>query len=403
MLVDLSIPSLIALGIAYGYWVYWFFLTITYLVKTNTTLKNNSTTDPPHFVSVIIPASNEESVIADVVQACLRQTHKNLEVIVVAHNCTDRTREKASEVGDNRLIVLTLKAGWGKGIALNHALKRCKGDVAFIFDADAEFENDFIEKMLLWIDRGYDVVQAKIVGKNPNFNLLTYLEHMESILFMSIFCGAKVRLGKNAVIGGTGAAFKTKALKEIGYFRNVLSEDLDVFLKLTRANCRIAYAEDCVVYDEKPSSLRPFFRQRARWLSGNLTIMKREGLRNHLNTIVKDPLNFIHLTTPIIFGAYWFHIIFSIVIPLLKAASINIIFIYGPYSIWILSTIFMMVLYIMVLRRQKSFYSKRMLKLFPLFFIYSLYGYISFWQGLTVRSWKHTKTEHGFSSRKKKR
>jgi len=401
MLIDLSIPSLVALGLAYGYWVYWFFLTITYLVRTNKSLKNNSVIDPPHFVSVVIPASNEENVIANVIQTCLRQTHKSLEVIVVAHNCTDKTREKALEAGDKRLTVLTLKGEWGKGVALNHGLKHCKGDVVFIFDADAEFEGDFIEQMLLWIDRGYDVVQAKIVGKNPDYNLLTYLEHMESILFMSIFCGAKVKLGMNAVIGGTGAAFRTKALEAVGYFRNVLSEDLDVFLRLTRANYRIAYAEECVVYDEKPSTLRPFFRQRARWLAGNLTIMKREGLRKHLRTMVKDPLNFIHLTTPIIFGAYWFHIIFSIIIPILRAISINICFIYGPYSIWIGSTAFMMVLYVMVLRRQNPFYSRRMLKLFPLFFVYSLYGYVSFWQGLTVRSWKHTKTEHGHMCKRK--
>jgi len=48
MLIDLSIPSLVALGLAYGYWVYWFFLTITYLLKKNKDDTNISADDPPH-------------------------------------------------------------------------------------------------------------------------------------------------------------------------------------------------------------------------------------------------------------------------------------------------------------------------------------------------------------------
>ena len=397
-MIDLSIPSFITLVIAYVYWGYWFFLTTVYLFKrTKNTVYDDD--DPPHFVSIVIPASNEEAVITDVVQDCLRQTHKDLEVIVVAHNCSDKTVERALEVGDKRLKVLIFRTKeWGKGISLNYGLKHCKGDVVFTFDADAKFDSDFVEKMLRWIDRGYDAVQAKIIGKNQDYNLLTYLAHMESLLFSSIFCGAKSKLNMNAIIGGTGAAFKIKALELVGYFRNVLSEDLDIYLRLTRANYRIAYAEDCIVNDEKPSTLKAFFRQRGRWLAGHITVMMKQSLKEDLRMLRKDPLNFIYLFTPVVLACYWLHIILSIVVLLLNAMSINAFFIYGPVSIWILSIIIMALLYIMVLRRQKPFYSKKMLKLFPLFLFYNLYGYISFWKAFTIsKSWEHTKTEHGFS------
>ena len=45
--------------------------------------------------SIIIAARNEDSVIRKTVTACLKQTHKNIEVIVICHNCNDRTVEEA--------------------------------------------------------------------------------------------------------------------------------------------------------------------------------------------------------------------------------------------------------------------------------------------------------------------
>ena len=45
--------------------------------------------------SIIIAARNEDSVIRRTVMDCLKQTYKKIEVIVVCHNCTDRTYDEA--------------------------------------------------------------------------------------------------------------------------------------------------------------------------------------------------------------------------------------------------------------------------------------------------------------------
>ncbi|MBA2742890.1 MAG: glycosyltransferase, partial [Chthoniobacterales bacterium] len=49
-----------------------------------------------HFISVVIPALNEEEPIADVVRGCLA-TGIPSEVIVVDNGSTDRTAERARE------------------------------------------------------------------------------------------------------------------------------------------------------------------------------------------------------------------------------------------------------------------------------------------------------------------
>ena len=66
--------------------------------------------------SIIIPSRNEENVIRETIHNCLSQTYQNIEVIVVCHNCSDRTFEKA-QVQDKRVNVFNLVTKEsGKGI-----------------------------------------------------------------------------------------------------------------------------------------------------------------------------------------------------------------------------------------------------------------------------------------------
>ena len=65
--------------------------------------------------SIIIPARNEESVIKRTVLDCLKQTYQKIEVIVICHNCSDRTYEEA-KVNDPRVKVFDLSdKGGGQG------------------------------------------------------------------------------------------------------------------------------------------------------------------------------------------------------------------------------------------------------------------------------------------------
>ena len=65
------------------------------------------------FVSVVIPALNEEEPIADVVRGCLA-TGIPREVIVVDNGSTDRTAERAREAGAR---VVDAPRGYGNACA----------------------------------------------------------------------------------------------------------------------------------------------------------------------------------------------------------------------------------------------------------------------------------------------
>ena len=92
-------------------------------------------------IVAIIPAHNEEKSIRNCLAGVADQSLPkdiDLDVIVVADNCTDRTEEKAIEAGKDfklNLKVLTTKNNKLRKVgALNHGWKYIYGDVLDLYD-----------------------------------------------------------------------------------------------------------------------------------------------------------------------------------------------------------------------------------------------------------------------------
>src|SRR5206468_12208129 len=97
--------------------------------------------DPQVFVSVLIPAFNEERVIERSVTHVLASENVRLEVIVIDDGSKDRTSgivERAF-ANDPRVHLIKLENG-GKARALNQGLAVAKSEIVVALDADTQFE-----------------------------------------------------------------------------------------------------------------------------------------------------------------------------------------------------------------------------------------------------------------------
>ncbi len=117
-------------------------------------------------VSIIIPALNEESTIAEVIdeisRAGIQGKGYKVEVLVADNNSTDRTREIAEE---KRVTVIVERAK-GKGRAVRTALESVSGDFIFMLDADYTYPATYIPLMLDVLQDGHDVVLgSRLRGK----------------------------------------------------------------------------------------------------------------------------------------------------------------------------------------------------------------------------------------------
>jgi len=121
-----------------------------------------STVETPHpFLSIIIPAYNEESRLPQSLDQILswRQTVPyEVEVDVVENGSTDRTTEVAEEYARHHPGVRILHSAKGKGVAVREGMLGGRGEYLFICDSDLSMPIAEVEKFLPPQLVGYDVV-----------------------------------------------------------------------------------------------------------------------------------------------------------------------------------------------------------------------------------------------------
>ncbi|MED5545829.1 MAG: glycosyltransferase [Pseudomonadota bacterium] len=231
---------------------------------------------PPHlvpsFVSVLIPAFNEERVIEASVRRALGTQGVRVEVIVIDDGSKDATSAVVREAfgHDPRVRLLTLENG-GKARALNKGLEIAKGDVVVALDADTRFEPCTIAKLTRWFADpkiGAVAGNAKIGNR---VNWLTRWQSIEYITAQNLERRALEALGAVTVVPGAVGAWRRAALDAVGgYPADTLAEDQDLTIAVQRAGWQVACDHEAIAWTEAPETVRALFRQRYRWAFGTL-------------------------------------------------------------------------------------------------------------------------------------
>ena len=227
------------------------------------------------FVTVMIPAHNEESVIGVTVENILGMTYDKFEVIVIDDRSTDNTASVVKELEQKydkvRALVRDKSAFPGKSAVLNDAFALAKGEAILVFDADATVDPDFLNKLVPQLEpKDVGAVQARKVIRNKDYNWLTRCQSNEYSI--DVHC----QLGRDSVKGavelrGNGELIKREALEDIGGWNNyTITDDLDMSTRLHIKGWDVRFCLDAVVYEEAIIYLIPLFRQRRRWLEGTI-------------------------------------------------------------------------------------------------------------------------------------
>jgi dolichyl-phosphate beta-glucosyltransferase len=120
--------------------------------------KNVTETTPP-YLSVVIPAYNEEHRLGPTlarVQEYLAGQSYTYEIIVVDNASKDRTAEVAKAAGVE--VIPELRRG--KGVAVRTGMLAAQGDYILFSDADLSTPIEEVEKLLARLQKGYEVAIA---------------------------------------------------------------------------------------------------------------------------------------------------------------------------------------------------------------------------------------------------
>ena len=260
------------------FWVYQIGVSLCSLVK----LKDKPLKiKKDHRFMAIIPAHNEEAVVANLVESLKNQTYNKelYDIYVIADNCTDNTAKVAKEAG---AIVYERfdEEHKTKGYALNWFLKQkieenAPYDAFFIFDADNIVDKDFIKNMNKKLCQGEDVVQGYRDIKNPTDSWITAGYAIFYWTMHRFYHLARYNLGLSPLLNGTGFMVKFDVVKPNGWDTETLTEDIEFSLKRIIAGKRLGWATDAIVYDEQPVGFKQSWSQRSRWTVGHIQCISK--------------------------------------------------------------------------------------------------------------------------------
>jgi len=234
-------------------------------------------------VTILIPARNEENVIAETVACIFRLDYPKdrFELIIINDGSTDRTREILAEVKDARLKVINIpkeESGRGKSRVLNIGVKQAAGDLIAIYDADNRPEPDSLMMLVseLLADGQFIAAIGKFRTINKHKTIVTRFVNIETQAFQWIIQAGRSFLFDIAILPGTNfVIWKKTVLEAGGWDENALTEDAELSHRLYKAGGKIKFVPQAITREQEPETVRVWLRQRERWVRGNNYLLRK--------------------------------------------------------------------------------------------------------------------------------
>ena len=234
------------------------------------------------FISVIIPARNEEEKILACLTSVISQTYPNhlFEVIVVDDFSTDNTAALVNSYSEKNVSLISLqqfaeegKLNSYKKKAIEIAISKAKGDLIVTTDADCIVPNLWLQTIAAFYEKHHPVfIAAPVAYLGEN----SFLHIFQSLDFMTLqgITGAAVDKKFHNMCNGANLAYEKKVFYEVGGFAgidNIASGD-DMLLMhkvFDRFPGKVLFLKsaDAIVLTKPAETWKEFLNQRIRWAS----------------------------------------------------------------------------------------------------------------------------------------
>ncbi len=339
-------------------------------------------------VSVLVPAFNEEKVIADTVNSLLNVDYPDLEIIVIDDGSTDRTTPnlvesfKMEKIDAEELprlntkpvrtiyrssvyphFVLIEKENGGKSDALNAGLNLARGEIVVTIDADTVLARNSLKRLvaqylksnaaaiggLLTISNEVVFENGRPIRADVPKNPIVLFQLIEYLVSYTIGRVALSRLNSLLVLSGAFSAFDKKLILDIGGFlsepqhgKHTVCEDMEIivrlhkFLRHRKIKRKIIFAPFPVAWTEAPHNLKNVLKQRNRWHRGLI-----ESLLIHRDMLFEPAYGVIGLF------AMPYYLFFEFLAPFFKLISVIFLVLLGIIGLVHLK--FVLVLFVLVI------------------------------------------------------
>jgi 1,2-diacylglycerol 3-beta-glucosyltransferase len=260
--------------------------------------------EPRSSLAVIVPAHDEQEMIAVCVRSLMEQNYPGrlYRVVVIADNCTDATAAMAARAGAE-VMVRQVPDLRGKGPALRWAMDRLLAepsppDAVVVVDADAIADPDFLRELECVFAAGHPVVQSDDILQVENGQRRALLEAAALLLRNRVRFAGRAVLGLPASLCGNGMLLGRSVLQAHPWQAFSATEDSEYSLSLLRAGLPTAFARRATVAAAPTAGGQGAYTQSLRWDGGRIALARawtlpllRQGMRRVDPTLLSAALD----------------------------------------------------------------------------------------------------------------
>lgn len=224
--------------------------------------------------SIIVPVYDRPDEIEDLMRSLAQQTDQGFEVIIVEDGSKKPCKSEVERYASAVDLQYFYKENEGRSIARNYGMERARGDFFIFVDSDCILPADYIEKLRKHLKEGYREGQPP--GANPRIIRFfggpdaaheTFSSTQKAINFAmtSFFTTGGIRGGKRSmekfVPRTFNMGFEREIYENVGGFREMFSEDIDMSTRILKSGVRPVLLRDVFVYHKRRGDLAKFWHQ----------------------------------------------------------------------------------------------------------------------------------------------
>jgi len=194
-------------------------------------------------LSIVIPCYNEKNTINIILNKIIESLKSynilNYEIIVIDDYSNDGSREILKDLTNKEKInVFFHERNFGKGAAIQTALKNITGDIVIIQDADLEYDPFDYNKLLTpFFETNADVVYGSRFLGGGKYVRIHFFWHYLANKILTFICNLFINLNLTDMETGY-KVFKSSALKNISLQEKTFSFEPEITIKLSKKKCK---------------------------------------------------------------------------------------------------------------------------------------------------------------------
>lgn len=254
--------------------------------------------------SIIVPVYNRIDEVHDLLASLAIQTDKHFEIILVEDGSTEPCEQVAKEYSDKLNLQYHFKSNEGRSIARNYGINRANGDYFIFVDSDCVLPPEYISELRKALTTNYsDCFGGPDAAHDSFTDIQKAINYsMTSFLTTGGIRGGKVQLEK-FVPRTFNMGFSKEVFNNVGGFREMFSEDIDMSTRIRLAGYSINLFRNVRVFHKRRVDLKKFWQQVHVFGMSRITLkLLYPGSMKLVHTL---PALFVIFAAAMIFGMIW--------------------------------------------------------------------------------------------------